>query len=415
MGSAEAHEGSWFRGESFPVEEGSAFLRWAERNARLPEETERFDVIVVGAGQAGLSVGYYLAGTGLSFVILDANPRVGDSWRNRWDSLRLFTPARYDGLVGMPFPAPPHSFPTKDEMADFLDAYAKRFALPVRNGVRVDRLWREDGRYVLSAGGRRLEASQVVVAMASYQKHRLPSFAGELDPDIVQIHSNAYRNPSQLRDGGVLVVGAGNSGAEIALEAARSHPTWISGRDPGHIPFRIDGLAARLFLAPLVLRFVFHRLLTLDTPLGRKARPKVLSQGGPLIRLKPEDLAAAGVRRVARVAGVRDGRPLLEDGRVLEVSNVIWATGFHAGFSWIDLPVLDQDGEPTHVRGVVQDAPGLYFVGLKFLYAFSSTMIHGVERDAKHVVDAVLQAYRAASIPGVSRPVSTARVAAAGV
>ncbi|MEO8448463.1 MAG: FAD-dependent oxidoreductase [Gemmatimonadota bacterium] len=357
---------------------------------------EYVPTIIIGAGQAGLSVGYHLARRGMPFVILESNPRIGDSWRNRWDSLRLFSPARYDGLAGMPFPAPGHSFPTKDEMAIYLEAYAAKFRLPVRTGVKVDRVWKESGRYIVSAGDLRLEADNIVVAMAAYQKPKIPGFATELAPDIVQIHSSAYRNPSQLRPGGVLAVGAGNSGAELALEAVNAgHPTWMSGRDTGHIPFRIDGLPARLVLAPLVLRFIFHRVLTVDTPIGRKVRPTVLAQGGPLIRQKPAHLTAVGVVRVPRVAGTRDGFPLLADGRALQVSNVIWCTGFHAGLSWLDLPVFGEKGEPLHHKGLVAQEPGLSFVGLPFLYAMSSTMVHGVGRDAQRIVQSIAARGRA--------------------
>jgi putative flavoprotein involved in K+ transport len=264
------------------VEEGAAFMRSmglgvsaaAASIANEPREAaasvpEQVEVVVIGAGQAGLSVGYFLARHGVPFVILDANARVGDSWRSRWDSLRLFTAARYDGLVGMPFPAPALSFPTKDDMADYLEAYAKQFALPVRSNVRVDRLFREGDRYVVVAGDRRFEAAHVVVAMATYQRPRVPEFARQLDPGIVQLHSSEYKNPSQLKPGGVLIAGAGNSGAEIALDTCKDHRTWVAGRDTGHVPFRINGPVARLFLVPFVLRFVFHRILTVKTPLGR--------------------------------------------------------------------------------------------------------------------------------------------------
>jgi putative flavoprotein involved in K+ transport len=385
------------------VEEGAAFMRSmglgvsaaAESRASGPREAaapepERVEVVVIGAGQAGLSVGYFLARHGVPFVILDANARVGDSWRSRWDSLRLFTAARYDGLVGMPFPAPALSFPTKDAMADYLEAYAKRFALPVRSDVRVDRLFREGDRYVVVAGDRRFEAAHVVVAMATYQRPRVPEFARQLDPGIVQLHSSEYKNPSQLKPGGVLIAGAGNSGAEIALDTCKDHRTWVAGRDTGHVPFRIDGPVARLFLVPFVLRFVFHRILTVRTPIGRKARESVLSKGGPLIRTRPAELKAAGIERVPRVAGVRDGKPLLADGQVLDAANVVWCTGFHPGFSWIELPVLDETGEPRHESGVVSGEPGLYFVGLHFLHAFSSTMIHGIARDAQRIVDTIV-------------------------
>ena len=374
-------------------------------------EIERVQTVVIGGGQAGLSVGYHLARRGIPFVILEANERIGDSWRKRWDSLRLFSPARYDGIDGMPFPGPAFSFPKKDEMADYLEAYATRFQLPVRTGVAVDGLTREGDRYVVSAGDLRFEAEHVVVAMANYQRPRVPAFAGELDPGIVQLHSSDYRNLSQLQKGGVLLVGAGNSGAEIALEIARGrHQTWMSGRDTGHVPFRVDGVAARLLLTRLVLRVLFHHVFTVSTPIGRKVRPKVIGIGGPLVRVKPKDLAAAGIERVPRTAGVRNGLPVLEDGRVLDVANVVWCTGFHPGFSWIDLPVFGEHGEPTHERGVVPTEPGLYFVGLHFLYAMSSTMIHGVGRDAERVANAIAKRSRGAPAAHERRP----ELAAAG-
>ena len=352
-------------------------------------EPEQVETVIIGGGQAGLSVGYHLARRGRPFLILDANQRIGDAWRNRWDSMRLFTPARYSGLTGMPFPGPAWSFPTKDEMADYLENYADRFGLPVQTGVRVDRLSRRDGRLEVAAGDRRWEAGNVVVAMANYQRPRLPAFAPELDPGIVQLHAAEYRNPAQLRDGDVLVVGAGNSGAEIALELAPSHRTWLAGRDVGQVPFRVEGAAARLLLIRLIFRVVFSRVLTTDTPVGRRERPKLTGRGLPRVRVKSRDLTAAGVRSLPGVAGVRDGLPLLEDGRVLEVANVIWCTGFDPGFSWIDLAGVGEQGAPGQRRGVVDGQPGLYFVGLHFLYAASSAMIHGVGRDAGHVVHAI--------------------------
>ena len=239
--------------------------------------TERYDTIIIGGGQAGLATGYYLQRRGCNFVILDANQRTGNSWRKRWDSLRLFTPARYDALPGMPFPAPAHTFPTRNEMADYLEAYAKHFNLPIRTGIRVERLSKQGERFVLSAGELQFEADNVVVAMSSWQKARIPPFAGELDASIVQLHASEYRNPSQLRDGGVLIVGAGNSGADIALDVAREHRTWLSGRDTGHVPFRIESLLARLLLIHIVLGLLFHRILTIKTPMGRKMRRKGLS------------------------------------------------------------------------------------------------------------------------------------------
>ena len=207
------------------IEEGEAF-----NTLRKDAQRERVSVLVVGAGQAGLSVGYHLKRLGIKFVILDANARVGDSWRQRWDSLRLFTPNRFNGLDGRPFPGPRYDYPTKDEMADYLESYAAQFQLPVLHGVRVQRLWREGTRYLVDAGARQFEADHVVVAMASYQGPKVPAFARELSPDIFQLHSCEYKSLAQLKPGAVLVVGTANSGAEIAMETAMSHQTWLAGR-----------------------------------------------------------------------------------------------------------------------------------------------------------------------------------------
>jgi putative flavoprotein involved in K+ transport len=359
--------------------------------------TEHVETLVLGGGQAGLAVGYYLAQRDLTFVILDANERIGDSWRKRWDSLRLFTPARYNALSGMPFPGPAHSFSTKDEVADYLEAYAARFQLPVRTGARVDRLSRNGTHLVVEAGDRLFEAENVVVAMASHQVARVPPFARELNPGIVQLHSAEYRNPSQLQEGSVLVVGAGNSGAEIAVEVVTKHPTWLAGKETGHVPFRIERAPARFVFLPLMFRFIGHRVLTVRTPIGRKMRPKLLAHGAPLVRVKPKDIAAAGIERVPRVVGVRDELPLLEDDRVLEAANVIWSTGFRPDFSWINLPVFGDEEdpiEPIQRRGIVANEPGLYFVGLFFLYAMSSGFLPGVGRDAEYIVNDIASRIR---------------------
>ena len=351
-------------------------------------ESENVQTLVIGGGQAGLSVGYHLAKRGLSFQILDANACVGDAWRNRWDSLRLFSPARYSGLPGLRFPGRGDAFPTKDQMAGYLVDYARRFHLQVRNGITVDRLWKEGDQFVVTAGNRLFRCENVVVAMANFQQPRVPAFARNLDPGIVQLHSQAYRNPSQMQEGGVLVVGVGNSGAEIAIEAARSHPTWISGKESGHVPWPIDSFIARVLLVRLV-RFFGHHILTVKTPLGRKLRPKMLATATPLIRVKPKTLVDAGITRVPRVVGVRDGLPLLADDRTLDVKNVIWCTGYHRGFPWIELPVFQDNGEPDHEDGIVRNVPGMYFVGLHFLHSMTSATLIGVGRDAERVAQAI--------------------------
>ena len=344
---------------------------------------EDVETLVIGGGQAGLAMGYRLSRRDLSYKIVDANKRIGDAWRNRWDSLRLFTPNRLNHLPGMPFPGYQWGFPSKNEMADYLESYARKFDLRVETGVRVERLTREGDRFVAISGDRRFEADNVVVAMSSWQRPWVPDFAPELDPRIVQLHVAEYKNPGQLQEGDVLVVGAGNSGGEVAIELARTHKVLLSGAGNGAIPFRPESVAARV-LMPFVGRVIFHRVLTTRTPIGKKARPKWIATGEPLIRVKPKDLAAVGVERVPRVTGVRSGLPQLEDGRSVEVANVVWCTGFRPGFSWIDLPVLGPQ-EPLHRRGIVESEPGLYFIGLKFLYSVSSEQIQGVGRDADYI------------------------------
>jgi putative flavoprotein involved in K+ transport len=379
-----------------PMVEIGWFRRWIDpatdlRSSR-PERTEgtmgfegaeRVETVIVGGGQAGLATAYFLKRRGRPAVILDAFERVGDAWRTRWDSLRLFTTARYDALPGLRFPAPGWSFPTKDEMADYLESYASTFGLDVRTGTHVDSVSKVDDRFVITTTeGRGFEADNVVVATGAHRIPKVPAFAADLDPSIVHLHSDEYRRPSQLRAGGVLLVGAGNSGADIALEVVREHETWLAGRETGHIPVRIERSGKYFFV---LIRFFGHHVLTRRTPFGRRARRRGLAKADPLIRVKPKDLLAAGVERVSRVAGVRDGLPMLEDGRTLEVANVIWCTGFRRDYPWLDLPVLDRDGEPTHERGVVTSEPGLYFVGLPFQYSKSSEFLPGIGRDHAYV------------------------------
>jgi putative flavoprotein involved in K+ transport len=348
-------------------------------------QAERYDTVVIGAGQAGLSAGYHLRKAGHRFVILDGNDRVGDNWRSRYDSLRLFTPARYAGLPGGRFPGPGSAAATKDQLAEYLESYAARLDLPVRNGIWVDGLTRSGATYTVTAGAHQFEASNVIVATGAHRTPRVPALARDLDPSILQLHSSEYRNASQLLPGGVLVVGAGNSGGDISLEAVAGHPTWLSGPDRGHIPFHIDTWISRNIAVRIVV-FVGRHVLTLRTPMGRKAKVKAMSQGDLLVRVKPNEIVAAGVTRVGRTVAVRDGSPVLEDGQVLDVTNVIWSTGFRHDLSWIDLPIFDESGAPRHERGVVTSEPGLAFVGLPFQFAAASDVLPGVGRDAAYVV-----------------------------
>jgi putative flavoprotein involved in K+ transport len=350
---------------------------------------ERVETAVVGAGQAGLSVGHHLAKRDRSFVILDANERVGDNWRRHYDSLRLYSPACLDGLPGMPFPAPAWTFPTKDETADYLEEYSRRFALPVRGRTRVERVSRNGAGYVLDCGDRRVEAENVVVATGTFGRPFTPAFAAGLDPGILQLHSSEYKNPSQLRPGPVLVVGAAHSGADVAMDVAGEHRTILCGRDTGQFPGDIESRPGRVVWR--VLSFLARRVLTTRTPLGRHMKHEVRDHGGPLLRFKRADLQAAGVeRRTARATGISDGKPELDDGSVLDVANVIWCTGFRQDFGWIEPPVTGEDGWPDEERGVVRSAQGLYFAGLAFQYAFSSMLILGAGRDAEYVAKRIV-------------------------
>ena len=372
----------------------------AERGRTVALMSDYFETIVIGAGQAGLAVGHHLARRERAFLILESNASIGDNWRKRYDSLRLYSPARYDGLPGWPMPLPPWTFPTKDEVADYLEAYAQRFELPVVTGVSVDDVRRDDDRYVVRAGAHRFEAANVVVASGTFQEPIVPEFAGELDPAVVQLHSADYRNPSQLQPGPVLVVGCSHSGSDIALELASEHRTVLCGRVRGEVPFDIEGRVARRVL-PL-LWFAANHVLTMRTPLGRRMRTEVRAHGGPLLRVKRTHLDAAGVERTeARVAGVSDGRPLLDDGRVLDVANVVWCTGFAKDMSWLDVPVAGADGWPEQERGVVESCPGLYFVGLPFLYAFGSMLVGGVGRDAERVAEHIAARSRTLRAPAL--------------
>lgn len=335
---------------------------------------ERFETVVIGGGQAGLAVGHYLAQQDADFVILDGASRIGDSWRQRWDSLRLFTPAAYSGLPGMPFPAPPSHLPDKDEVADYLTRYSERFDLPVRLDTRVTSLQHDDGRFVLATDGSTFEADQVVVATGPFQQPKIPPVARRLSPDIRQLHSSEYRNPFALPDGPVLVVGAGNSGAQIALELARFRKVWLAGRNPGSLPRRLLGRDLFDWVWPVMSR------ATMDTALGQRFRKRA-QRGDQRIGIPERTLPSAGIVRVGRLVDERGGLPVCGDA-VLEPVAIIWCTGFEPDYSWIQLPVVDDTGALRHRRGVSTDVNGLYFAGLRFQHRVSSSLIGGVGRDA---------------------------------
>lgn len=345
---------------------------------------EQFEAVVVGAGQAGLSVGYHLARRGVDFTVLSDESRVGDNWRRRWDSLRLFTPARYSGLPGMPFPAPSGHLADKDEVADYLERYADRLDLDVRHSARVQRLAFDGERFQLSIEGSdtTIEAANVVVATGAFQVPRIPAIAATLSSSIHQIHSSSYRNPFELPDGPVLVVGAGNSGAQIALELSRYRRVWLAGRDTGLLPRRLLGRDLFDWIWPLMKR------ATTDTRLGRRLRAQAQRGGDSLIGISARDLSEAGVKRIPRLDAQRGGLPVCGD-NVIEPRVIVWCTGFGPDYRWIDLPAFDENGYPRHERGASVDAPGLHFVGLRFQHRMISSLIGGVGDDAQQIAQRV--------------------------
>jgi putative flavoprotein involved in K+ transport len=354
-----------------------------ERDHGFSRMEESFHTIIIGGGQAGLAVGHFLAQQGENFIILDKNSRSGDAWRCRWESLRLFTPSQFDSLPGMPFPKSKNYFPSKDEIADYIEEYARKFNLPIRHSVKVENLCQKDQEYQITTNVARFSARNVIVATGPYQLPFIPNFADQLDVDIFQLHSSAYLNPQQIPAKSVLIVGAGNSGAEIALELSRAgKKVWLSGRDVGRIP--ANSPLGKLFDGQLIWWFMTH-VLTVNTPLGRKMQASTVHHGIPLGRAQRGEIAAAGVILSPRLAGIQSGKPRLEDSQILPVEGVIWATGFQPDYRWIDLPIFDEQGYPLHLGGIAQGAPGLYFIGLPFQTGLSSSLLGGVGKDAAYI------------------------------
>lgn len=341
-----------------------------------------FDAIVIGAGQAGLAAGYHLRRAGVRFLILEAG-RVGEVWTRRWDSLRLFTPARYNGLPGRPFPGQPYDLPGKEEVAAYLRDYVRHFALPMRENAWVRSVRQHAGDYRVELGsGEVLETRTVIVATGANQRPYTPPMSAGIAPDVVQLHSSEYRNPGQVPQGRVLVVGAGNSGAQIALElAGAGRDVVLAGPANGALP--------RRWLGRDIYDWIWHTLLRLsaDSALGRRRMAAHRYVGDPLIGLSEEDFAPRGVRRVGRIAGTHLGMPVVADGSALgEVAAIVWCTGFRPDYSWIELPVFGLDGYPIHDRGIAVGAPGLAFVGMRYQYRIRSALLGGVGEDAAHVV-----------------------------
>lgn len=341
-------------------------------NKTLPA---RFDVAVVGAGQAGLAIGYFLARQGRKFVILEGADSVGAAWRSRWDSLVLFTPRRYDCLPGLVFPGDPDGYPTREEVGAYLGNYAEKFALPVELGSAVRSLTKEGDTFVLGLDGRAIEADQVVVATGPFQTPRVPDFAGALAPDVFQTHSLGYRKPNDVPDGTVVVVGGGNTGYQIARELSATHRVYLAvGGRQMPLPQRLLGRDLFWWLTTTKL---FKT--TVGSRLGQK-----LSRRDTLIGSSPSTLKRHGVVIKPRMTGASKRTVSFADGSELFVDAVVWASGFGLDYAWIHLPVTDQEGKLHHRRGVTRVA-GLYFVGLPWQHTRGSALLGWVKEDAEYI------------------------------
>jgi putative flavoprotein involved in K+ transport len=348
-------------------------------------------VIVIGGGQAGLAMGYHLAQQGRDFAILEAAGEPAAAWRARWESLRLFTPARYDSLPGRVFPGDPDRYPTRDEVVDYLTSYASHLGLPVELNSRVSSVRKEADGYVVESDGGTYEADQVVVATGPFQVPRVPPVAQRLHADVVNFHSSEYRTPAALPPGPALVVGGGNTGFQIAAEVAASHEVHLSvGSRQTPLPQRFLGRDLFTFLEATGLMSK-----TVDSRIGRRLKDRETLIGSRASALRREH----GVTLRPRTTDASGTTVSFEDGTKMDVSSVIWATGFELDHSWVDVPgVFDDNGRVVHRRGVTE-SPGLYFLGLPWLHTRGSALLGWVRHDAKYLAEQIESSRQKEPIP----------------
>lgn len=344
-----------------------------------------YDTIIIGGGQAGLSAGYFLKKLGQKFIILTKNQKIGDNWRRRWDSLRLFTPVYYNKLPGMEFPSNnPDYLPDKNETGDFLETYAQKFELPVHLDTEVLKIEGNAHSFVINTRTNSYTSKNVIVATGAFHNPHVPNFSKDFSKNIFQIHSSDYSNPSQLKEGDVLVVGAGSSGLQIATEIKElnhQRKVWLSGPNTGTFPRQILGIDIYHFFAPTVFR-----IPTKSMP-GKIVKAVSYRHGDLVLRPTYKKMIKAGVKRVGRTVGVKNNLPLLDNGNTLDVSNIVWCTGFRHNFKWIKLDIFDDVGYPLHNRGIIEKFPGIYFLGLHFQYSISSSLLGGVGKDAEFIAN----------------------------
>ena len=342
---------------------------------------EHVDVLVIGGGQAGLALGWHVRQSTRSFLLVDAGPEVGHVWRSRWDSLRLFTPAEYDALPGMAFPAPDGTYPTKDQVADYLRDYAATNELPVRLNTRVTRLTTDRDRFIAETTTGSVSAEQVVVATGPFQTPIIPAAASVLGRDVVQLHSAAYQNAQQLPDGPVVVVGAGNSGLQIAAELAATRDVIVAiGTRPPGLPQRFLGRDLFWWMTKLGL---------MDKTAESRLAQRVRAKGDLVIGTRWRDLADLGVETRPRVVRTSGRTVTFDDGSSTEVSGVIWATGFRPDYSWLQVPGVLVDGQIAHRRGIT-NVPGLSFLGLPWQHTRGSALLGFVRHDAEWLAGRLL-------------------------
>ena len=342
---------------------------------------EHVDVLVIGGGQAGLALGWHLRQSTRSFLLVDAGPEVGHVWRSRWDSLRLFTPAEYDALPGMAFPAPTGTYPTKDQVADYLRDYTASYGLPVRVNTRVTRLSKDGHVFIAETTTGWISAGQVVVATGPFQTPIIPAAAAGLDRDVIQLHSAAYRNAQQLPDGPVVVVGAGNSGLQIAAELAATRDVIVAiGTRPPGLPQRFLGRDLFWWMTKLGL---------MDKTAESRLAQRVRAKGDLVIGTRWRDLADLGVETRPRVVRASGRTVTFDDGSSTEVAGVIWATGFRPDYSWLQVPGVLVDGQIAHRRGIT-NVPGLSFLGLPWQHTRGSALLGFVRHDAEWLAGQLL-------------------------